>query len=315
MNILKSLFGNSSQKNEKEKTEEKNFDILKYDGVRAQHIGKIEYAIRCFEEAIAIKEDIETMNFLANAYIHNNQLNDAHEILNKVCTINAEDAKNFLALASVCFLQEDYDSMQEATQKAIALDDNNPLSYYLSAKAYIGQNNDIMAIAMLTKAITLKEDYTEAYLLRANTLNKMKQTNDALADIEHILLIDADEENALLLKGEILSDTENTDAAHECFNHVLSINPFNEKAYLLGGELYVTYKELDKAIELYNEAIEINPNFARAYHERGRIRLLNGDKDGSVEDMKKALELAPESESKINGEYNNYDDITKNVPW
>ena len=103
--------------------------------------------------------------------------------------------------------------------------------------------------------------------------------------------------------------------AQECFNQVLSLNPFNEKAYILSGELYLVNKDFDKALAVYDEAIEINPNFAKAYHERGRIKLLKGDKDGSVEDMKKAIELAPENEMNISGQYNNYENMTKNVPF
>ena len=35
----------------------------------------------------------------------------------------------------------------------------------------------------------------------------------------------------------------------------------------------------------------------------------------SVEDMKKAMELAPETEGNISGQYNNYENMTKNVPF
>ena len=78
---------------------------------------------------------------------------------------------------------------------------------------------------------------------------------------------------------------------------------------------YIWQTKIDKALAIYDEAIEINPNFAKAYHERGRIKLLKGDKDGSVEDMKKAIELAPENEINISGQYNNYENMTKNVPF
>ncbi len=81
-------------------------------------------------------------------------------------------------------------------------------------------------------------------------------------------------------------------------------------------ELFSLYKRSGiTSLAVYDEAIEINPNFAKAYHERGRIKLLKGDKDGSVEDMKKAIELAPENEMNISGQYNNYENMTKNVPF
>lgn len=66
----------------------------------------------------------------------------------------------------------------------MVLDNKNPLSFYLTAKAAIGMKDDITAIAMLTKAIVLKEDYTEAYQLRAEVLWKMKQAKDAAEDIQ-----------------------------------------------------------------------------------------------------------------------------------
>ena len=53
---------------DKAKNEQKNFDILKYDGVRAQKMGKLVYAIKCFTEALNIQEDFETMSYLVSAY-------------------------------------------------------------------------------------------------------------------------------------------------------------------------------------------------------------------------------------------------------
>ena len=61
MGLLSSLFGKSkSDANEQEKQDKKNFDILKYDGIRARNMGKLPYAIKCFEEAVALQEEKET---------------------------------------------------------------------------------------------------------------------------------------------------------------------------------------------------------------------------------------------------------------
>lgn len=316
MGLFKSLFGgNSTPETEKEKNDKKNFEILKYDGIRAQRMGKLAYAIKCFEEATAINDELETLGFLTTAYTQANRLDDARITLDRMAVKDPEQPSTFLSLAGICYMQEDYEGMNDACQKALALDNKNPLAFYLAAKAAIGMKDEINAIAMLTRAIVLKEDYAEAYQLRAEVLWGMKQAKDAAEDIQKLLELNPDDEQALLLKGEILAATGEQEQAQEYFNQVLSLNPFNEKAYLLLGELYLSCKDLDKAIAVYDEAIEINPNFAKAYHERGRIKLLKGDKEGSVEDMKKAIELAPESEANISGEYNNYDNMTKNVPF
>ena len=309
MGIFSSLFGGS-----KKTEEEKNFDILKYDGIRAMRIGKLAYALKCFEEATAIQEDLETMQHQANTYIRVNRMDEARALMIRMTELAPEQPIVFQSLASLCYMQEDYRAMNEACQKALALDDQDPATFFLSAKASVGLNNGFQAIAMLTKAIMLNEEFAEAYQMRAEILWAMRQAKDANEDIEKLLAMNPEDESALLLKGEILAVSGEEEKALELMDQVLELNPFNEKAYLLKGSYFLLKKEFDKAIAVYDDALEINPNFAQAYHERGRVKLEKGDKQGSMEDMKRAIELAPEQGAHISGEYNNYEQ-QKNIPF
>ena len=311
MGIFSSLFGGN---NKAEDRKEKDFDILKYDGIRAMRIGKLTYAIKCFEEATAIREDLETMQHQANAYIRVNRMDDARRLMERATDLASEQPTVFLSLASLCYMQEDYQAMDEACRKALSLDGEDANIYFLSAKAAIGLNNGIQAIAMLTKAIVLNDAFTEAYQLRAEVLWNMRQAKDASEDIEKLLSMNLEDENALLLKAEILATTGDEEQAVKLMEEVISLNPFCEKAYLLKGSYLLAKKEYEQAIAVYDEALEINPNFATAYHERGRIKLAKGDKQGSMEDMKRAIELAPEQGTAINGEYNNFEQ-QKNTPF
>ena len=309
MGIFSSLFGGS-----KKTEEEKNFDILKYDGIRAMRIGKLTYALKCFEEATAIQEDLETMQHQANTYIRVNLMDDARQLMNRMTEIASDQPLVFQSLASLCYMQEDYKGMDEACQKALALNDQDPATYFLSAKAAVGLSNGIQAIAMLTKAIMLNEEFVEAYQMRAEILWTMRQAKDANEDIEKLLSMNPEDENALLLKGEILAVSGEEEKALELIDQVLALNPFSEKAYILKGSYFLAKQAFDKALGVYDEALEINPNFAQAYHERGRVKLAKGDKQGSMEDMKRAIELSPENGANINGEYNNYEQ-QKNIPF
>ena len=309
MGIFSSLFGGS-----KKTEEEKNFDILKYDGIRAMRIGKLTYALKCFEEATAIQEDLETMQHQANTYIRVNRMDDARQLMNRMTEIASDQPLVFQSLASLCYIQEDYKGMDEACRKALALNDQDPATYFLSAKAAVGLSNGIQAIAMLTKAIMLNEEFVEAYQMRAEILWTMRQAKDANEDIEKLLSMNPEDENALLLKGEILAVSGEEEKALELIDQVLALNPFSEKAYILKGSYFLAKQAFDKALGVYDEALEINPNFAQAYHERGRVKLAKGDKQGSMEDMKRAIELSPENGANINGEYNNYEQ-QKNIPF
>jgi len=309
MGIFSSLFGGS-----KKTEEEKNFDILKYDGIRAMHIGKLTYALKCFEEATAIQEDLETMQHQANTYIRVNRMEDARHLMIRMTEIAPDQLVIFQSLASLCYMQEDYTAMNDACQKALALNDQDPATYFLAAKAAFGMSNGIQTIAMLTKAIMLNDEFAEAYQMRAEVLWQMRQTKDANEDIEKLLSMNPEDESALLLKGEILVVSGEEEKAMELIDQVLALNPFNEKAYILKGSYFLAKQEYDNAISVYNEALEINPNFAQVYHERGRVKLAKGDKTGSMEDMKKAIELAPENGANISGEYKNFEQ-QKNIPF
>lgn len=308
MGLLSSLFGGNKKNegSEQEKQEKKNFEILKYDGIRARNIRQLPYAIKCFEEATALKEDVETMELLAASYLQTGKTDEARKVYHRLTEIAPDNAKILLSLAGVCFMQEDYPAMKEACEKAIALDEKNKAAFYLAAKAEKGTKNYIQAIVMLTKAIAIDEEFKEAYQLRAEVLWDMRQAKEATEDLDTILSKDSDDEDALVLKGEICAATGNIEDGISYLDKVLSLNPFNEKAYLVKGTALLENKEFDQAIAVYDEALELSPENAKLYQERGRVKLLKGDKDGSVEDLKKAIVLNPESENMISGNYNNF---------
>lgn len=76
MGFFKSFFSGkpANPEEEKQKNNQKNFEIFKYDGMRAQRMGRADYAIKCFTEALALQEDFETMGYLAQVYIQYLQL-------------------------------------------------------------------------------------------------------------------------------------------------------------------------------------------------------------------------------------------------
>lgn len=314
-NFFKSFFNGKKEtpEEEKKRNEKKNFEIFKYDGLRAQRMGRPDYAVKCFTEALAIEEDFETLGYLSQIYVQTGDLEKAHEILNRMVELEPTLVTTFLTLANVCYMEENYGEMATVAQKAIAIEEANATAHFLLAKATKGAGDDIMTIAHLTKAIALQEEFTEARLLRAEALTQMQQYKEAMEDIEAILTLKPDEEAAILLRGKVKEATALQEEAQADYQSVIDMNPFNEQAYLNLGQLFITQKKLPEAIELFDEAIELNPNFAAAFYERGRAKLLNGDKDGSVADMKTSLELNPKENKNLNGQFDNHSGSTPNV--
>lgn len=318
-NFFKNLF--SSSKNEepdtevKSKTDQKNFDILKYDGIRAQRIGQINYAIKCFTEALNIEKDFETMNYLVGAYVSSGKLEEALDITNEMIELEPENASVYLSRANILFMLEREPETITDCNKVLELDKEqvNPLACFLMSKAKKNTNDLFGAVADVTTAIAHNPEFTEAYLLRAELLMTMEHPKDALADIEKAIQLTPDEETNYILRGKIHEAMGDTEAATNDYKKIMELNPFNQDAYLLLGSLLITQQKPDEAILCFDEALEINPEFAKAYSERGKAKNLKGDKEGAIKDLKKAIELNPEGEEAqlMESRHTNFDNMYK----
>lgn len=312
MNLLKKLFAgnNEPEENVRHKNEERNFDILKYDGIRAQRIGKWIYAEKCFKEALNIRPDLETASLLVSTSLQLNKLEQAHEVLGQMISLEPQRLQSYLDLARVCYLQEHYDDMLATAQQAAQLAPDNETPYFLQAQAYHKLGDSIHTIVALTQAISRKEDFTEAYLMRGQVLLEMKQYNEALEDVDFLLKHDSIDEEALRLAAEVQQGLGNEDEAVTYYKKVIDLNPFNEHSYEQIALIHARKKEYAQAIAILDEALEINEK-AQLYQLRGKLKMDSGDKEGALADMKKALELNPESENRISGHFDNFDTLYK----
>ena len=268
MNFFKALFGGKEEKPEDKKKaeEEKNFDVLKYDGVRALRSGQHDYAIKCFTHALQMKEDLEIRDYMSQAMIRADMLPEAYDNLLKIAEAQPDNIQVYIRMANVCYMMENYTAMGEACEKAILIDPNNTEATFLYARACIGHGDTTNAVAMLTKAISLKDDYAEAYLLRGETQLEAGLIDDADEDADHLLKDYPESEDVLMLKARIIKAKGNS----------------------------------DEAIEYYGKVIDVNPFHADAYRERGELKLAVGDEKGGNEDIEHANELTtqqPETDS------------------
>ncbi len=271
MNIFKALFGGDEETpEERQKADEaRRFDMFKYDGVKAAKMGQAEYAVRCYREALAIHDDLEVRDYLAQVLIRTGELDGAMEQLRMLAAAEPDNVAIAVQEAQVAHMMEDYAAMSAACERAMKADRDNARVHYLYARAHIGQGNSVVAVAMLTRAIALDESMGDALLLRGQTLLGMGDVKGAGEDVERLVALAPDNEDVLLLKARV------------------------ERAAGNAGE----------ALKTYGRVIEVNPFCADAFRERGAIKYEQGDMNGAKEDMQTALELNPEQVNDISGDY------------
>ena len=259
MNFLKSLFGNKAENEEEKRREEerKNFETLKYDGVRALQMGQIEQALRCFSHALQLHDDLETRDYYSQALIRSNDLPGAYAQLQKMVEAEPDNLEIYLRMADVAYMMEDYVAMGNTCEKAMLVDSENPQVLYRYAKSYIGRDDLTNAITMLTKAIMLNPKVYEAYLLR----------------------------------GETLLDTGDLDAADEDATLLLEHLEDNEDVLILKARIEQKKGNKAEALTYYNKVIDVNPFSMVAFQERGPLRIELGDEQGGRKDVEMAQEM------------------------
>ncbi len=258
MSFFKKLFGGSEPvADETPKEESKNFDILKYDGVRALRTNQAQYAAQCFEHALALKDDLECRDYLSQALLQTGDLRGSYEQLTLLTASCPDNVGILLRMAEVAFMMEDYSAMLDACQKALTLDDSNAMTYYMHARGSHGGGEDATAVTMLDKALSLNEEFDAARLLRGQVHLAMANYDAAAADVEQLI--------------ERVGE--------------------NEDVYLLKAHLAEVTDRPEEAVEAYSKVIDLNPFCAEAFRGRGILRHQLGDDEGAEADRQSADEL------------------------
>lgn len=262
MNFFKALFGGKDENpEEKRQAEEaKNFEILKYDGVKALKIRQWQQAIRCLNHALSIREDLECRDYLSQALIQDNQLTAAYEELQKLHEAEPDNQDILQRMANVAFVMEDYGAMASSCEKALLISKDNPEIYYLYGRACMGQEDLTNAIAMFTKAISLNEDYGDAYLMRAGVMLQRGEVEAAELDCQWLLERASSVEDVLILKAKVETAKGNHSEALSYYDKVIEGNPFSIEGFTLRAELKKQMGDQQGAEEDLARLREINPD-------------------------------------------------------
>lgn len=298
MGFFKSLFGGKSEDpvEEKEKQIQKEFEILKYDGIRARRLHRMDYARKCFEEAIKLQDDFETYAQLVQLLVETGDFQAALEPLEHMAKAEPHIAETFISLATVHFMLENYQEMADNAQLAIDRAPENMQAYFLKGKAMQGLSNDDEAVQLFTKAIELQGDFAEALLLRGQIYLRQAKLADAMADAEAAIASGKEVESGLLLRGSVKEVENKPEEAEADYRQVLELDPFNQQAYTYIGKLYLKNERYADAVSMMDDAIEMSPVFAQAYELRAEAKKLMGDVEGATKDAAAAANLKAASE-------------------
>ena len=160
MGFLKTLFGGKEESPEEKRAREEahQFDVLRTDGVRALHTGQHAYAVKCLTKALEIKDDLETHDYLSQAYIQNEQLQEGYNELALLAEAQPDNIHILASMAKVAYLMENYPLMADCCEKAMHIDKDNAEIMFLYARASRGQHDAVtISLSIMANHLGLRK--------------------------------------------------------------------------------------------------------------------------------------------------------------
>ena len=105
--------GQEPSPEEKQKNEAaRSFDMFKYDGVKAARMGQFDYAVKCYEKALQLKDDPEVRDYLARAQVKRGDFGAAMAQLRLLAEAAPDNVAVVQQLARVAHMAEDCATME-----------------------------------------------------------------------------------------------------------------------------------------------------------------------------------------------------------
>jgi len=261
MNFWKAIFGGRELTAEEEQQErkDKNFDLLKYDGVKAMKMGQADYAVRCFEEALKLTDDMEVRDYLSQTLMRLGRFDEAMEHLKLMAEAEPENVVVRLQMANVAYMKEDYGLLESICQQALATMPDDERLYFFAARASVGLEQPEQALDRLDRALQLRDDYADARLLRGRVLLKLGRIAEADADSQWLIDYAGSHEDVLMFKAQVETAKGDAEAARHLYSLVIEVNPFSAQAYLSRAALLDAMGLHDEAQADRQQARELDP--------------------------------------------------------
>ena len=223
-------------------------------GVAAAQIGKLDQAIRAFQQVITLKPDnADAYNNMGNVLKDQGKLEEAVEAYNKALSLKPDNAEAYNNMGNVLKDQGKLEEAKEAYNKALAIKPNYAEAYNNIGNALKEQGKLEEAIEAYKKAVAIKPDYADAYLNMGVTLKEQGKLDEAIEAYNKVLAIKPDHADAYNNMGNALQEQGKLEEATEAYNKALALKPDYPEAYYNMGNALKDQGKLDEAVGAYKK--------------------------------------------------------------
>lgn len=155
--------------------------------------------------------------------------------------------------------------------RAIALNDQNPVVHFLRGNLLRTLEKEHEAIESYRKTVALQPDHLPALQNCGKALRAIKEPEQALLCFEKILAVRGDHPGVLLDHGETLLELKRPQDALKSFESAIAYMPDYVQAWCSKGNTLRQLKQYAKAIECYDHALSLDPQHLDSTLLRGMV--------------------------------------------
>jgi protein O-GlcNAc transferase len=268
-------------------------DDLFNRGCALQSQGKLDEAIQCFREAIAVQPNHAFAHSnLAGALINKGQFAEAMVSCRRALELKPDLAVARYNLGRLLFVQERLEEAIGCFREALLTMRSGMIHNDLGvALQNVGRIDE--AIASYREAVRLEPAYAPAHFNLGNLLHDKAHWEEASACYRQAIRLAPGFVDAYTRLGSLLYQKQQLAAAIECFQKALQLNPNHADARANLGLCQFARGQLDDAIGSYREALRFRPDLAYVWNNLGMALTQSGELAESLLCYRKALELRP----------------------
>ena len=178
--------------------------------------------------------------------------------------------------------QKAYEKALIACGKAIEMDPDNDVNWFMRGCLYHDFGQPDKAVADFTKAIELKPGYHYYWHMRGHSYNNLGQYDKTVADYTKAIELKPDDYFYWHMRGASHIGLGQFDKAIIDYTKAIELNPDAEEGHYWTqrGSVYVQLGQLEKAASDFGKAVEIGPNNAHNWYVQALVPLAMGDTEG-----------------------------------
>ncbi|MBI3134907.1 MAG: tetratricopeptide repeat protein [Bacteroidetes bacterium] len=291
-----------------EKTRERfpNYSVT-YQAIAEWHFDREDYeqALKKIDQALLL-DPLDDVNYYLKGqilfYMDDQHYKEAIKNL-KISNELKEDATGYYALA-VCYEYSNKSGKAlENYNRAIAMENNEPLYYGEKAALLLTLRNYSEALDVINQAIARDTTDLYYYVIRARIYQGIGLNSNALDDYKKILETDSLYTDAFFYRALLYEDLKQTSAAMDDYNALLAIDPEDIDALFNRAMLRTDAGDLEGAKEDYTAVIDLNETDGDAYFNRALIYLEQNNMRKFCSDMSLAAQYNSKRAKKLVRKY------------